>query len=96
MADTRAEKNKVCAPYTREDAQTMKALRSVVRTAVLQMAEIEQRTLAKAGGTAKKTKGVHTVKVFLSDNSHEETWEDGSTTCDDATSGVCCTGACPC
>lgn len=91
---TKLYTDRLCVPYSKDDAQVMKTLGMVVKTALLQMIEIEQRTLAKEG--AKPAKGSREVKVFLADNSHETTWDDGSVTCNDETKGVCCTGECPC
>lgn len=97
MAIMEPDTKTVCAEYSSDDAQIMKSLRSIVQTSLLQMVEIEQRTLARKGGTvAKPAKGTIEVKVFLADNSHETTYDDGTSSCDDATKQVCCTGPCPC
>ncbi|HET9273830.1 MAG TPA: hypothetical protein VFO09_06155 [Methyloceanibacter sp.] len=94
MAIAEPDTKDLCAEYSAEDARTMKSLRSIVQTALLQMVEIEQQTLAKEAD--RPPKGSVWVKVFLADNSHETTYDDGTVTCDDATKQVCCTGACPC
>ena len=94
MAIAEPDTKTLCAEYSRDDARTMKSLRSIMRTSLDQMIEIEQRTLAKEAD--RPPKGSVFVKVFLADNSRETTYDDGSVSCDDATKQVCCTGPCPC
>lgn len=93
MANMDRETKRLCAKYSAEDARTMKSLRSIVQTALLQLIEIEQQTLAKEAD--RPPKGTMWVKVFLGGNV-ETTYDDGSVTCDDADKQVCCTGQCPC
>jgi hypothetical protein len=94
MSKSKSGDRRVCARYSKADAETMKALRKVVKTALLEMASIQRRSLAKEG--EKPPKGTYWDKVDLKTNSHEFTWDDGSVTCDDAEKGVCCSGGCPC
>jgi hypothetical protein len=102
MKSSKPSADKLCVEYSKKDAEHLNTLRKIVQIALVQISEIQENTLAKAGADKPK-KGKKQFVLELGDatieriiTSIETHYPDGSITCDDGNKGACCTGPCPC
>jgi hypothetical protein len=99
MAESPTPAEKICAPYSEEDAVTMKALRAILATTLSEMIWIQERTIAKkAGAKPARREDVVDVGTFYygPNGTFGVERPDGTAYCDDAQRQVCCNHGCPC